>query len=105
MGMNNTEIEKKENLIKEKNKKVMKNKIEVFLISNKIYQKELLRITKNVAEQYSKTVYLSLTKPAERVMEILKENNIDIKRFLFIDAVAEKVRSSELGGGRTALFL
>ena len=39
-------------------------------------------------------MYLSLTKPAERVMEILRENNIDIKKFLFIDAATENVKSA-----------
>lgn len=89
----------------ETNKEVIKNKIFLYLISNKIYQKELLRITKDVADNYSKIVYVSLTKPAEEVVENLRENNIDIKKFLFIDAVAEKVKSSAAGGGEQPIFV
>lgn len=74
------------------NKKSPENKVIVFLISNKIYQKELLRITKSVANKHSKVVYICLDKPAKRVMGTMRENNIDTKKFLFIEGITEKVK-------------
>ena len=76
-------------------KEIEKNKIIVFLIPNETYQTELLRITKNVAEvcnRVDKTLYISLNKPAEKIRKTLEENNINTKKFVFVDAVMKKVK-------------
>ena len=52
-----------------------------------------------MADEYSKIAYISLTKPAEDVIEIFRENKIDTKKFLFIDAVTEKVKSNVSNDG------
>ena len=71
----------------------------IFLISNKIYSNELLNITRSAADKYAKIVYISLSKPAKRVLETLIENNIDTKKFLFIDAVTEKNETNSSNHG------
>ena len=80
------------NLFTKQNKEVSKeefkkNKVVIFLIPNNQYQIKLLRIAQSAAEIFSRVLYLSLNKPAESIVEILKENNIDTEKFLFVDAV------------------
>ena len=55
---------------KEVKEDIEKNSIVVFLIPNKIYQDRLLRIAKSVASRFDKVLYISLNKPAEKIIEI-----------------------------------
>lgn len=81
------------------NRKIGVGRTTIFLISNKIYHNELLNITKSAADKYAKIAYISLNKPAQRVVEIFIENNIDTKKFLFIDAVTEKNEANSSNQG------
>ncbi len=81
------ELLKKSKKERVREKGIKKNKITIFLIPNKIYQVELLHIAKSVANKWDNIHYVCLNKPAEKVKEILRENKIDIKNFLFIAAV------------------
>ncbi len=78
---------------KEVKEDIEKNSIVVFLIPNKIYQDRLLRIAKSVASRFDKVLYISLNKPAEKIIEILKRENIDARKFLFIDAITKRVKA------------
>ncbi len=87
--------------IKSYDKEITKNRVVLFLIPNKIYQVELLRITKSVADKWSKILYISLNKPAEKVIETFGENNIDTKKFLFVDAITKGVKPNVSDHGIT----
>ncbi len=77
-------------------KEITKNKIILFLVPKEDYQVELLRISRNVADNFGKKIaYVSLNKPTETIIDNLKKNNIDTKKFLFIDAVAKKSKSDQ----------
>jgi len=82
-------------------KKIRENKIILFILPNKTYKIELLNINKNIASWFSKVLYISLSKPAESVIETLRKNNIDTKKFLFVDAVTKGVKASISDGGIT----
>lgn len=74
--------------------KTARNKIQVFLIPNKIYQEKLLEIVKDAIQEFKdRLIYTSLNKPAEKIIETLNKNNIDAERFLFIDAVTKDVQA------------
>ena len=74
--------------------KVARSKIEVFLIPNKIYQEKLIEIIKNATQEFKgRLLYISLNKPAEKIIETLKKNNIDAGRLLFIDAVTKDIQA------------
>jgi len=79
---------------KEVKEDIEKNSIVVFLIPNKIYQDRLLRIAKSVASRFDKVLYISLNKPAEKIIEILKRGNIDTRKFLFIDAITKRIKAN-----------
>lgn len=73
--------------------KIEKNKIVVFLIPDKTYQEELLRIAKSAANVFNRTLYLSLNKPAEYFIDMFKQNSINVEKFLFVDAVSKEIKS------------
>jgi len=74
-------------------KQIRENKIILFLITRKTYKTELLNINKNIASWYSKVLYISLSKSAETVIETLRKNKIDTKKFLFVDAVSFVIKA------------
>ena len=76
------------------NKEIIKNKNIIFLIPKETYQVELLNIVKIAADKFNRIVYLSINKPAEKVIEVLKENNIYTEKFLFVDAVNIQVAAT-----------
>ena len=61
---------------------IMKNRIIIFLIPGKIYQFGVLSITKSVANRFNRILYMSLNKTADKIIGLLKENNIDTKKIL-----------------------
>lgn len=83
----------RENFIKIYNKKIIKNKVIVFLIPNKDYQDMLISITKSVADKVGNVLYISLNRPAEKIIEILKGDNIDTKKLFFVDAITKGFKS------------
>jgi len=70
----------------------MKNRIIIFLIPGKIYQFGVLSITKSVANRFNRILYISLNKTADKIIGLLKETNIDTKKFLFIEAITRKIK-------------
>ena len=70
---------------------ILKNRINLHIISDKSYQSELCDMAKSVAENFDKILYLSLNKPVEKIVEILKENGIDTEKFVFVDAVHNRI--------------
>ena len=89
---NNEELNKT-TTIKIYDEEITSNRIIIFLVPNKTYQVELLHITKSAADKFGRVLYISLNKPAESIIKILKEIDIDTEKFLFIDAVNKKVKS------------
>lgn len=79
---------------KEVKEGIEKNSIVVFLIPNKIYQDRLLNIAKSVASRFDKVLYISLNKTAEKIIEILKRDDIDTRKFLFIDGITKRVKAN-----------
>lgn len=67
-------------------------KIILFIIPNTTYQSELLQISKSVADNYDRIAYISVNRPTENIREIFREENIDTKKFLFIDAISKGVK-------------
>ena len=83
----------KKNIIKIYNKEIIKNKVIVFLIPNKDYQDMLKSITKSVIDKVGNVLYISLNRPAEKIIEILKGDNIDTKKIFFVDAITKRFKS------------
>lgn len=76
---------------KEKNEK---SRIEIFIISNKIYQEKLLEIIKSAVQEFKgKLLYISINKPAEKIIETMKKNNVDSGKIFFIDAVSKDIQA------------
>jgi hypothetical protein len=76
---------------KEKNEK---SKIEIYLIPNKIYQEKLLEIIKNAVQEFKgKLLYISINKPAEKIIETMKKNDVDSGKIFFIDAVSKDIQA------------
>jgi len=76
------------------------SKIEVFLIPTKIYQEKLLGIVKNAVQEFKgRLLYISLNKPAEKIIETLQKNGVDAGRLLFIDAVTKDIQAGISGQG------
>ena len=74
--------------------KIMKSRIEIFIIPNKIYQEKLLEIIKSAAQEFKgKLLYISINKPAEKIIETMKKNDVDSREIFFIDAVSKDIQA------------
>ncbi len=83
-------------MIKERLKKeeLMRSRIEIFLIPTKIYNEKLLEIVKDAVQEFKgRILYISLNKPAEKIIETLKKADIDTERFLFVDAITKDIKA------------
>ena len=74
--------------------KIMKSRIEIFIIPNKIYQEKLLEIIKSAVQEFKgKLLYISINKPAEKIIETMKKNDVDSREIFFIDAVSKDIQA------------
>lgn len=80
-------------------KDIMENEIVLFIVTYKSYQAELVRIAKSVSKRFRRIVYISLNKPADKIVKILKENKVDTKKFLFIDGVTKSIKANAANHG------
>lgn len=80
-------------------KDITENEIILFIVTYKSYQAELVRIAKSVSKRFRRIVYISLNKPAEKIVKILKENKVDTKKILFIDGVTKSVKADAANHG------
>lgn len=78
---------------------VMKAGIVLFVIPNKKYQAELVKITRNAVDDshYKKVAYVSLNKPTKKIAASFKKDGINTKKILFIDAVTKGIKSKASG--------
>ena len=74
--------------------KIMKSRIEIFIIPNKIYQEKLLEIIKSAAQEFKgKLLYMEALLPAEKIIETMKKNDVDSREIFFIDAVSKDIQA------------
>ena len=71
-------------------KEIQENDVLVVLFGED-YQKNLLDMIKNTEATYKKICYITLNKPYNNLIEVLKKNSIDIEKFNFVDAITSTV--------------
>lgn len=71
-------------------KEIHDNEVLVVVCSEN-YQKILMDVIKEAEKRFEKLCFVTLNKPYNNLAEILKKNNIDIKKFSFIDAITSTV--------------
>jgi hypothetical protein len=62
-----------------------KGEIAVFVIPEKEYASKLKEIVSSASSSYSRICYVSLNKPYSSVLDSIKKNGADPKKFFFID--------------------
>ncbi len=62
-----------------------KGEIAVFVIPEKEYASQLRSIISSASSSYSRICYVSLNKPYSSVLDSIKKNGADPKKFFFID--------------------
>lgn len=76
------------------------SRIEVFLIPTGVYQEKLLEIVKNAVQEFKgRLLYVSINKPAEKIIDTLRKNGIATGGLLFIDAVSKDIRADVPSNG------
>jgi hypothetical protein len=73
---------------------VAKKRVVLFLIPWKIYLEGLLQINRCEANKCNRIVFVTINKPAERVIRFLRRHGIDSSKYLFIDAVTGRSAKS-----------
>ena len=75
-------------------KEIQDNEITVILC-NSDYPEILNEIIKQTSENFEKIGYVTLNKPYNTLIEIFKKNNVDLKKFGFVDAITKSVIKPE----------
>lgn len=72
-----------------------KGKILVLVVPEQKYTQHLMGILKTLSERYSSICYVSLNRPCNSILENLRENSIDTKKFYFIDTITKTAKIPE----------
>lgn len=67
---------------------VSENKFVMVLLNEQQYNQKLGDLIKNIEKNHAKICYVSLSKPYATIIEYLKENNLDVDKFFFIDVLS-----------------
>jgi len=76
-------------------KEVVDNQIVVVLIPNEQFSAKLMEIVDVMAKNFKKVCYISMNKPYDTIIKTLEKNNVDPKKFYFIDCITRTVRKPE----------
>jgi archaellum biogenesis ATPase FlaH len=72
-----------------------KGKISVLVIPEQKYTQHLLGILKTLSERYKLICYVSMNKPCNSLLDLMKENVIDTSKFYFIDCITKTAKIPE----------
>jgi len=59
------------------------------------YYNNLLKLAREASQGYENILYVSVSRPAEALIKEFKKNNIDSKKFFFIDCISQTVSVNE----------
>ncbi|MFH1126171.1 MAG: hypothetical protein V1703_03520 [Candidatus Altiarchaeota archaeon] len=72
-----------------------KGKILVLAVPEQKYSQHMADILKTLSERYKCICYVSLNKPCNALLDMLKENSIDVSKFYFIDTITRTAKIPE----------
>lgn len=72
---------------------IKENQIVVVVTSQPDYSEKLLEIIRHVAQDYKKICYITLNKPYDTIIAMLKKKDVNTNKFFFIDAITKTVRA------------
>jgi hypothetical protein len=75
-------------------KSVPKGQISVLVVPNEQYISVMGKLTKAVASEYDSLCYISLNKMIGVLNRSLEANEVDVKKFTFVDAVSKSANPS-----------
>jgi KaiC/GvpD/RAD55 family RecA-like ATPase len=67
---------------------------EVVVVCCENYQKDSISILKWAVKEGKKICYVTINKPYDTLIQILKKNNIDTKKFFFVDAITKTIKEA-----------
>ena len=70
---------------------IHKGDITVVVIPNSVYTKRIVDLIKYFHNNYSATCYVNLNKITKNLLETMKTEKIDSKKFLFVDGITKSV--------------
>jgi len=76
-------------------KEIMDNQIVVFIIPNKEYADRLKEIVHAAIQVQKRICYVCLNKPCDTLIKNLEINEEDLKKFFFIDAITQSVKTPD----------
>ena len=59
----------------------------LFIVPYESYNEKVMRTIKNSTKKYNKICYISLNKTCSNMVEVLKKDKVDMKKFHFIDSI------------------
>jgi len=72
-----------------------KGRILVLVIPEQKYTKDLIDVSKSLADKYSSICYVSLNRPCSDLTKLLAESTVDLKKFYFVDAITRTAKIPE----------
>jgi KaiC/GvpD/RAD55 family RecA-like ATPase len=70
---------------------IIKGDVDVFVIPNEKYKREMAKVTKYFSDYFNSICYVSLSKLRDPLIIDLKKAGIDLDKFLIIDAITKSV--------------
>jgi KaiC/GvpD/RAD55 family RecA-like ATPase len=67
----------------------------ILVVPNQKYGESIISVIKKIVDKYNKLCYITLNERTEHLIESFEQNQIDAKKFFFIDAVSKKSKSKE----------
>jgi len=72
-----------------------RGRILVLVIPEQKYTKDLVDVSRSLAEKYSSICYVSLNRPCSDLTKMLAETSVDLNKFYFVDAITKTARIPE----------
>lgn len=74
---------------------IKSNQVLLFVISKKDYTEMLLDVIKAVEKSSDKVCYVTINRPYNNILLQLKNNKVNLGKFLFVDAITSTVQTPE----------
>ena len=76
-------------------KEIRRNKTILVVLDEKQYEDKIIEIVRSLGKVDKKICYLCLNKTYKDMIEDLKNQNIDVKKFFFIDVLSSYYKRQE----------
>lgn len=74
--------------MKKLEKDLNKNEIALVIFDSENYNNSMIKLTKHLSKKFSRIGYVSLNRGYIQLIQGMKKNNIDTKKFFFVDAIS-----------------